>query len=121
MADSTMSGLPADIAAGAAQAPSAIGEYEFSAGENAIFAELRSAMSVVGIGFFVLGAISVLGGLAAAARQPASGISGLLSGTLYILIGSWTRSAAAAFGRIATTHGNDVTNLMTAMGELLRM
>jgi len=35
-----------------------------------------------------------------------------------IIIGFWTNKAASAFKQIVTTQGNDIENLMGALGEL---
>ena len=39
----------------------------------------------------------------------------------YLLLGIWTRSAAASFQKIVDTQGNDIRNLMEGMGALHSM
>jgi hypothetical protein len=40
---------------------------------------------------------------------------------IYLLVGVWTRSAAAEFRKIVDTQGNDVTHLMGALSALNKM
>ena len=42
-------------------------------------------------------------------------------GLFYLLMGVWTRSAAASFQRIVDTQGNDINNLMNGLGALHSM
>ena len=46
-----------------------------------------------------------------------SGVTGLI----FLLQGIWTRSSAASFQRIVDTRGNDIANLMNAIGALRTM
>ena len=43
------------------------------------------------------------------------------TGLFYLLLGVWTRSAAASFKKIVDTRGNDIKNLMDGMGSLHQM
>jgi hypothetical protein len=100
------------------------GEYEFSDQENHQINDLASKMRFVGLMGIIFGVILVLGGLAACAggsKTAGNGIGNFLQGIFAILVGVWTRSAAAAFQRIVDTQGNDVFNLMGALGELRRI
>jgi NADH:ubiquinone oxidoreductase subunit 6 (subunit J) len=42
-------------------------------------------------------------------------------GLFYLMLGTWTRSAAASFRKIVTTHGQDIRNLMEGMSALHSM
>ncbi|MBX9583262.1 MAG: hypothetical protein K2X87_23415 [Gemmataceae bacterium] len=44
-----------------------------------------------------------------------------LAALIFLLIGSWTRSAAAGFGEIVTTSGRDISHLMAALSSLYKM
>ena len=44
-----------------------------------------------------------------------------LTGLIFLLQGIWTRSSAASFRLIVETKGNDITNLMNAIGSLQAM
>jgi hypothetical protein len=48
-------------------------------------------------------------------------IGSAATGLFYLLLGIWTRSAAAAFQKIVDTRGNDIRNLMDGMGALHSM
>ena len=44
-----------------------------------------------------------------------------VTGVFFLLQGVWTRSSAASFQKIVDTRGNDITNLMNAVGALRTM
>ena len=44
-----------------------------------------------------------------------------VTGVFFLLQGVWARSSAASFQKIVDTRGNDITNLMNAVGELRTM
>ena len=48
-------------------------------------------------------------------------ISSAATGLFYLLMGVWTRSAAASFRKIVTTQGSDIKHLMDGMTSLHRM
>jgi hypothetical protein len=48
-------------------------------------------------------------------------INGAIVGLFYLLLGVWTRSAAASFQQIVDTKGNDITHLMNALSSLYSM
>ncbi len=92
-------------------------EFEFDASQNALFSDLAQKMGFVGLLFIALGALTILGGV----FNGVGGLSNILVGVLYILIGLWTKNASDAFRRIVNTQGNDITNLMTALGQLRKL
>ena len=94
------------------------GEYEFSEQQNTTFRQLSSAMKFVGVASIVLGFIVFLGALKGDAM---SIFSCIVQGSLSIIVGFWLRGAAESIARIATTEGNDVSNLMNAMGDLRKV
>ena len=97
------------------------GDYEFSDVENILLGDLASNMSFVGI-FNVIGGIllMLLGVVAMLAAGPIALVY-IVQGVVNFLVGIWTRSSAAGFRRIVDTQGNDVANLMTALGDLKRI
>jgi hypothetical protein len=100
------------------------GEYEFNDAENHAIGDLASKMRFVGLMGIIFGVLLVLGGLAACAggsKTAGSGVGNFLQGIFAILVGVWTRSAAGGFQRIVDTQGNDIFNLMAALGELRRI
>jgi hypothetical protein len=44
-----------------------------------------------------------------------------VTGLIFLLQGVWARSSAASFRKIVDTRGNDITNLMNALGSLRAM
>jgi hypothetical protein len=44
-----------------------------------------------------------------------------VTGLFFLLQGIWARSSAASFRKVVDTQGNDITNLMNAIGELRTM
>jgi hypothetical protein len=45
----------------------------------------------------------------------------MTQGVTSFFLGNWTRNAASAFESIVETRGNDIGNLMVALGELRRV
>jgi hypothetical protein len=43
------------------------------------------------------------------------------TGLFYLLLGTWTRRAAGSFRKVVATRGNDIRNLMDAIGALYSM
>src|SRR5262245_2063644 len=48
-------------------------------------------------------------------------IGSAATGLFYLLLGTWTRSAAKSFRKIVDTRGNDIRNLMEGMASLHSM
>jgi hypothetical protein len=100
-----------------AAAPALPGQYEFSPAQNATIGDLAVKMRFVGL-FLILGGVlqclTVFGGRF-------EGLGGLIGGFVNMLLGAWTRSAADSFQKIVDTQGRDITHLMGALGDLLRM
>ncbi|MCU0658069.1 MAG: hypothetical protein MUF64_23240 [Polyangiaceae bacterium] len=96
--------------------------YEFNEAQNGQISGLAGAMSFVGLLLLVSGVIEVVVGLVAMfGPTPGQGFGALAQGILNLLLGSWTRKAAGAFDQIVKTQGNDIDNLMAALGELSRV
>lgn len=95
-------------------------QYEFSATQNKIIHQLAQRMRFVayvliglGILVFVIGLVGLFSG--------GRGGGGLIQGIIQFIIGFWTNRAAIAFQRIVATEGNDIANLMDALGELKKL
>lgn len=110
---------------GYGQRPPGSVEYEFTPEENMVVTDLSSKMRFVGVISIVFGALVILSGFGAcaAAKQNgvATGLGNVIQGVVMIIVGVWTRSAAASFQRIVDTEGNDIGNLMAALGHLRRI
>lgn len=116
--------------------------YEFDSSQNQLIQDLAQKMRLVSYFLIVLGSIIILGGLftlvnafrlvsgyqgaESIVRQSlvsmtGNGVGNVIQGTIQILIGSWTLNAARSFRLIVDTQGNDITNLMGALGELRKL
>lgn len=92
--------------------------YEFNNTQNKLIRELSEKMRFVGYFLIGLGILVAIGGLVLIAR---GGIGNLIQGIVQIVIGFWTNKAASAFKQIVDTQGNDIENLMGALGELRKL
>lgn len=92
--------------------------YEFSGSQNELIKNLADKMRLVGYFLIVAGVLGVVGGVLA---LRAGGLGNIISGVVYILIGFWTNNASSGFQRIVKTQGNDIENLMGALGELRKL
>ena len=95
-------------------------EYEFTDSQNQIISQLASKMGwvamfglVVGVMYAVLGLFS-LGG-------EGEGVVFLVQSVFVITIALWTRRAALGFRQVVETAGSDITNVMSALGELKKL
>ncbi|MBX9625120.1 MAG: hypothetical protein K2X82_15040 [Gemmataceae bacterium] len=122
--------------------------YEFTGEQNDLIRRLSRKMSLVGTVCVVFGVLYLLSSVLLLVflfkdRIPADVMQKIpaevqsqvpandylwgivvqtgLAALLFLLIGSWTRSAAAAFGEIVTTTGRDVSHLMAALSSLHKM
>ncbi len=86
--------------------------YEFTEAENRVLLPLSRKMTFVAVVLMITAAVHAVTGILA------SNWGVLLEAGVYVLIGIWTKKAANAFRRIVDTQGNDIPNLMTAMGQL---
>ena len=96
-------------------------EYEFDSAQDALVQSLAVSMKFVGTMLIVFGAVTAVGSLAVMMKLPAYGIVSLVQGLIFIISGAWTDNASDGFKKIATTKGRDMTNLMNALGELLKL
>lgn len=94
------------------------GRYEFSSSQNSLINDLADKMRFVSFFLIGLGVLATIGGVAALTR---GGFGNIVYGVIQIIIGLWTQKAAASFLRIVETQGNDIENLMGALGELRKL
>lgn len=92
--------------------------YEFSAAHEAIIASLANLMHIVGAANIALGALSVF---AAFGSRGAGAVVVLGQAAAMLLIGSLTWIVGTRFKRISDSVGNDISNLMDALGGLRTM
>jgi hypothetical protein len=92
-------------------------QYEFTAEQNRVIADLEKKMRLVGIVLQIFGVLGTIAGLLLITRN---GIGALIQGVISLCLGIWTVRAADAFRRIVTTEGQDISNLMAALQQLGR-
>jgi hypothetical protein len=105
--------------------------YEFTPAQNEVVANLAYKMRGVGFVYFVLGLLSVVGGVLigvaaykdpklADAQRTVYAVAGfyVVSGLINVLIGNWTFAASRSFKRIVDTKGNDIGVLMDGFATL---
>lgn len=93
-------------------------QYEFSSSQNELIKQLSDKMRFVAYFLIAVGALTAVGGLLALAR---GGFGNIIAGVVNIIIGVWTNKAASSFKMIVDTQGNDIENLMGALGELRKL
>jgi hypothetical protein len=94
------------------------GEYEFSSSQNELIKQLADKMRFVGYFLMGAGVLAAISGLFAFRN---GGVGSIISGVVQVIIGVWTSKAASAFKLIVETQGNDIENLMGALGELRKL
>jgi hypothetical protein len=92
--------------------------YEFDSNQNELIAVLAKRMTWVGRFMIALSVFAIIAGLVNFGED---GLNAIIQGTLIIILAVWTLRAAAAFTNITTTEGSDISNLMTALGELRKL
>jgi hypothetical protein len=93
-------------------------DYEFSQSQNELISDLAAKMRFVSMFLIGLGVLATITGLVTILR---GGFSSIISGVVYLVIGIWTNKAASSFKMIVETQGNDIENLMGALGELRKL
>jgi hypothetical protein len=99
-------------------------EYEFDAEQNAILDSLTQGMIWVRLPLLITGFFQIFIAVGLAFRIPQDGahIIGVLGHTLAaivcFLLSSWLLRAAAAFNRVTTTTGRDISNLLIGIRNL---
>jgi hypothetical protein len=99
-----------------------LGQYEFSSSQNELIKNLADKMRFVSYFLIGTGVLLAIAGLSTLLRNDPSNVMGnLITGIVQIIIGVWTNKAASAFQQIVNTQGNDIENLMGALGELRKL
>jgi len=104
-------------------------EFEFDGAQNAVIRQLSATMRFVAIanlvGAIVYGLSASIHLVSYLARPASATLAMLLvmgsMTALFYLIARWTTHAARSFESIVTTAGSDIRNLMTALGDLLKL
>lgn len=94
------------------------GTYEFNESQNQLILDLSKKMMFVS--YFLI-ASGVLGAITGLIMVLKGGFGGLVQGVILLITGIWTINAAKAFQLIVDTQGNDIENLMGALGQLRKL
>ena len=123
--------------------------HEFTGEQNDFIGRLAKKMSVVGLVSVIFGVLYLISAVLLLAfvfqdKLPADVVTKIpdevrakvpttsnylwgvliqtaLAGLIFLMIGIWTRSAAASFREIVSTTGRDITHLMNALSSLYKM
>jgi hypothetical protein len=111
--------------------PESVGmrEFEFDEAQNSVMVRLSSTMRFVGlvnlIGAVLYGFSGIMRLWMSVTQPSAANVATFLVvgsvSALFYFTGRWTTHAAGSFKHIATTAGSDISNLMTALADLLKL
>jgi hypothetical protein len=102
-------------------APAASPQFEFSQSENTVVGNLGSKMSFVGLFMLGIGLFFFSSGVVRWAQRHDLDVSLLFLSLLFIVVGIWTHRAGREFRSVAETQGRDISHLMTALSNLLKL
>ncbi len=72
------------------------------------------------VAYFLIG-VGVLIAISGLFTLLRGGIGNIINGVVQIILGVWTNKAASSFQLMVDTQGNDIENLMGALGELRKL
>jgi hypothetical protein len=99
-------------------------EYEFDSEQNRVIDDLAMAMVWVRLPLLIAGLMQAIIATGLALRLPRDGahivgvLGHALAAVICFMLASWLLRAAAAFARITTTKGRDISHLMTGLKNL---
>src|SRR5262249_52914885 len=96
-------------------------QYEFSPAENATIGNLGSKMSIVGLFMLGIGLFCFTSVIARWVQVHELEAVQLFFTLLLIPVGSWTHRAGREFRNVAATQGKDISHLMGALANLLKL
>jgi len=105
----------------AAATPAVSSQYEFTNSENSVIGNLGSKMSFVGLFMLGIGLFFFISGLVRWGQSHDLDVGLLFLSLLFIVVGIWTHRAGREFRSVAETQGKDITHLMVAMANLLKL
>lgn len=97
------------------------GTYEFNESQNQLILDLSKKMMFVSYFLIAIGALGAITGFINILQGAEGGFSGIVQGVILLVTGIWTINAAKAFQLIVDTQGNDIENLMGALGQLRKL
>jgi hypothetical protein len=94
------------------------GTYEFNESQNQLILDLSKKMMFVSYFLIASGILGAISGIIAIMQ---GGFGGIVQGVVLLVTGIWTINASKAFKLIVETQGNDIENLMGALGQLRKL
>ncbi|MBD2483545.1 MULTISPECIES: hypothetical protein [Planktothrix] len=92
--------------------------YEFNESQNQLILDLSKKMLFVSYFLIASGILGAISGIIAIMQ---GGFGGIVQGVVLLVTGIWTINASKAFKLIVETQGNDIENLMGALGQLRKL
>ena len=105
----------------ASVAPAGSPQYEFTYSENSIIANLGSKMSFVGLFMLGIGLFFFASVIIRWVQSHHLEVALLFLTLLFIVVGIWTHRAGREFRSVAESHGKDISHLMRALENLLKL
>ena len=105
----------------ASVAPAVTSQYVFSYSENLIIRNLGSKMSFVGLFMLGIGLFFFISVIIRWVQSHHLEVALLFLTLLFIVVGIWTHRAGREFRIVADTHGKDISHLMGALENLLKL
>ena len=96
-------------------------QYEFDQSQNELILDLSQKMRFVGYFLTAVGILGIISGIIALFNSPSLSINNFINGIVNTIFGVWINKAASSFKQIVDTQGNDIVNLMGALGELRKL
>lgn len=98
-----------------------IQQYEFDQSQNELILDLSQKMRFVGYFLTAVGILGIISGIITLFNSPSLSINNFINGIVNTIFGIWINKAAVSFKQIVDTEGNDIVNLMGALGELRKL
>src|SRR5271157_786766 len=124
MAPSELALVPTQLAPAptlASVAPAGSPQYEFTDSENSIIGNLGSKMSFVGLFMLGIGLFFFASVIIRWVQSHHLEVALLFLTLLFIVVGIWTHRAGREFRSVAESHGKDISHLMGALENLLKL
>lgn len=101
--------------------PAGSSQYEFSYSENSIISNLGSKMSFVGLFMLGIGLFFFVSVIIRWVQTHYLEVGLLFLTLLFFVVGIWTHRAGREFRSVAETQGKDISHLMGALENLLKL
>ncbi len=105
----------------ASVAPAGSPQYEFTYSDNSIIGNLGSKMSFVGLFMLGIGLFFFASVIIRWVQSHHLEVALLFLTLLFIVVGIWTHRAGREFRSVAESHGKDISHLMGALENLLKL